>query len=97
MKRIKIYVNTTRVHWLVEEFQKLGIEEIFVREYFSPNSQISCLELLCQEHSVESVRKIAHTTGTNGGPVDHFFHVEDFDASNSTARPPGHRMSPLDE
>lgn len=53
MKKITAYVNTTRVHWLVEELQSLGVEEIEVIECFKPLSQISRFELSCEDYLVE--------------------------------------------
>ncbi len=49
MKRITAYVNTTRIHWLVEELQTKGINEIMVSEFFRPTSQISKFEFFCEE------------------------------------------------
>lgn len=97
MKKIKAYVNTTRIHWLVEELQRLGIEEILVREYFSPSSRISCMELLTVDDMVEKVRSVIHQLGTNGEPVDYFIHIEDFHHNPSTSQTRGQRMSPLEE
>lgn len=75
MKKITAYVNTTRVHWLVEELQTLGIEEIMATEYFKPMSQISRLELSCEDHLVEDVRAIVHKIGSRGEAGDHAFFV----------------------
>ncbi|MCL4551106.1 MAG: hypothetical protein M1495_21355 [Bacteroidetes bacterium] len=71
MKKITAYVNTTRVHWLVEELQALGVEEIEVTEYFKPRSQISRFELSCEDNLVEKVRAIVHRIGTCGQAADH--------------------------
>lgn len=70
MKKITAYVNTTRVHWLVEELQAVGIEEIEVTETFKPLSQISRFELSCEDNKVEKVREIVHRIGTCGQAVD---------------------------
>ncbi len=75
MKKITAYVNTTRVHWLVEELQALGVQEIEVTEYFKPLSQISRFELSCDDNLVEDVRTIVHKTGTCGQSADHAFFV----------------------
>ncbi|MFA4924526.1 MAG: hypothetical protein WC557_10070 [Ignavibacteriaceae bacterium] len=75
MKKITAYVNTTRVHWLVEELQTLGVQEIKVTEYFKPLSQISRFELSCDDHLVENVRAIVHKIGTCGQAADHAFFV----------------------
>jgi nitrogen regulatory protein PII len=79
MKKIIAYVNTARVHWLVGELEAVGIKEIMVTEYFSPSSQISRLELFCQDSIVETVREIVHRVGTMGSAGDHCFFVEEFD------------------
>lgn len=75
MKKITAYVNTIRVHWLVEELQALGIEEIEVTEYFKPLSQISRFELSCEDKLVEKVSAVVHKIGTCGGSADHAFFV----------------------
>ena len=77
MKKVIAYVNTVRVHWLVDELQKIGIDEIMVTEYFKPTSQISRLELRCGNLWVEKVRKIVHDVGTTGEAGDHYFEVKD--------------------
>ncbi len=71
MKKITAYVNTTRVHWLVEELQAMGIEEIEVTEYFKPLSQISRFELSCEDNLVEQVKAAVHKIGTCGQAIDH--------------------------
>ena len=71
MKKITAYVNTTRVHWLVEELQTLGVEEIEVVEYFKPLSQISRFELSCEDNLVEIVRAVIHKVGSCGQAADH--------------------------
>ncbi|MEW5842760.1 MAG: hypothetical protein AB1775_05820 [Bacteroidota bacterium] len=71
MKKITAYVNTTRVHWLVEELQTLGVDEIEVVEYFKPLSQISRFELSCEDNLVEKVRAVIHKVGSCGQPADH--------------------------
>ncbi len=75
MKKITAYVNTTRVHWLVEELQALGVQEIEVTEYFKPLSQISRFEFSCNDNLVESIRSIVHKIGTCGYTPDHAFFV----------------------
>lgn len=75
MKKITAYVNTTRVHWLVEELQTLGVQEIEVTEYFKPLSQISRFEFSCEDNLVENVRTVVHKIGTCGQAVDHAFFV----------------------
>ncbi|MHB1687388.1 MAG: hypothetical protein ACYCVH_08440 [Ignavibacteriaceae bacterium] len=71
-------VNTTRVHWLVEELQSLGIQDIIVTEHFKPLSQISRMVLVCEDDKVTAVKKIIHKIGTCGNAVDHYVFVEDF-------------------
>ncbi len=75
MKKITAYVNTLRVHWLVEELEALGINEILITEYFKGISRISRLELLCEDALVEKIREVVHRVGTRGEPGDHFFEV----------------------
>ena len=75
MKKITAYVNTTRVHWLVEELQTLGVQEIEVTEYFKPLSQISRFEFSCQDNLVETMRTVVHKIGTCGQSADHAFFV----------------------
>ena len=96
MKKIIAYVNTLRVHWLVEELEKIGIAEIMVTEYFSPRSQISRFEFRCDGEAVEQAREIVHRIGTSGFPADHFFEVYDIDPNAIDRMPLGDRISPLE-
>lgn len=96
MKRVVAYVNTLRVHWLVEELQKIGISEIMVMEYFAPLSQISRFEFLCEEAMVESMQSIVHRIGTAGNPPDHFVDVTDFDQRAFDDVPLGRRICILE-
>ena len=79
VKKITVYVNTIRIHWLVEELQKEGVKEIMVTEFFRPNSQISKFEFLCIGEKVQSVRNIIHTVETCGKSVEHYFSVKETD------------------
>jgi nitrogen regulatory protein PII len=97
MKKVTTYVNTIRVHWLVEELEGAGIKEIMVTEYFSPLSKISRLELACEDDKVETVRSIVHRIGTTGAPGDHLFVVTDFDPDTPSKLPVDRRMSRLEE
>lgn len=83
MKKITAYVNTTRVHWLVEELQALGVQEIEVTEYFKPLSQISRFELSCDDNLVENVRTVVHKIGTRGQVPDHAFFVYSLEENNN--------------
>lgn len=97
MKKITAYVNTTRIHWLVEKLDTVGIKEIMVTEYFSPRSNISRMELFAHNGEVETVRKIIHQYGTTGKPADHGIFVEDHDPSLPGMIPLGRRTSKLEE
>jgi len=83
MKKITAFVNTTRVHWLVEELQTLKIEEIVVTEYFKPRSQISRFEFSCEDNLVEYVRVVVHKIGTTGQAADHAFFVYSLDENDN--------------
>jgi len=83
MKRITAYVNTTRIHWLVEELQAKGINEIMVSEFFRLNSQISKLEFFCVENQLEELRFLIHRIGTCGESADHLFLVKEIDPDES--------------
>jgi nitrogen regulatory protein PII len=97
MKKVIAYVNTIRVHWLVEELEAAGIKEIMVTEYFSPSSQISRLELLSQDSVVERVREIVHRVGTTGSAGDHCFFLEEYDPDLPSQMPLGKTASRLEE
>lgn len=96
MKKITAYVNTLRVHWLVEELQAIGVAEIMVTEFFSPRSQISRLQLICADDAVEDIRKVIHKIGTNGDCLDHIVEVRDFDPKEPSRFPLGSRVSRLE-
>lgn len=97
MKKITAYINTVRVHWLVEELEALGIAEIMVTEYFSPSSRISRMELLSKDDVVERVRETVHRIGTTGAAADHCFFVEEYDPGLPGQIPLGMRTSKLEE
>ena len=95
MKRIIAYVNTMRVHWLVEELQNIGVAEIMVTEYFKSLSQASRFEFLCVDELVEKATAIVHRIGTLGSPEDTFIDVQHVDLNAGDNMPPGQRMSIL--
>jgi nitrogen regulatory protein PII len=95
MKRLIAYVNTKRVHWLVEELQSLGISEIMVTEFFGPSSQISRFEFLCEDHAIESTKAIVHRIGTSANLTDHFVDVQEVDAQAADRLSLGRRISRL--
>lgn len=97
MKKITAYVNTVRVHWLVEELETAGIKEMMVTEYFSPSSKISRMELLAHDDTVETVREIIHRVGTTGEAGDHSLFIEEYDPSLPGQIPLGKRTSKLEE
>jgi len=97
MKKITAYINTVRVHWLVEELEAIAINEIMVTEYFSPTSKISRMELLAHDNVVEKVREIIHRVGTTGEAADHSLFIEEFDPSLPSQIPLGQRASRLEE
>jgi nitrogen regulatory protein PII len=97
MKKITAYVNTVRVHWLVEELDNAGINEIMVTEYFSPSSKISRMELLAEDNVAEIVRAIIHRVGTTGESGDHAYFVEEHDPKLPGQIPLGKRTSKLEE
>lgn len=97
MKRVTAYVNTTRVHWLVEELQAAGVNDMRVIEHFSPMSQISRLQLLCEDELVGNVRDIIRRLGTTGSRPDFDVAVSDFDPDLPSQIPMGQRMSVLEE
>jgi hypothetical protein len=86
LKRITAYVNTKRIHWLVEELQKKGISEIMVTEFFRPNSQISKIEFYCNEEDVDGLKTIVHTIGSSG-PADHLLFIKDVDRNSISIFP----------
>lgn len=87
MKRITAYVNTTRIHWLVEELQKIGIEEIMVSEFFRPDSQISEFEFFCSEDCIGEVKSIIHKIGTCGKAADHLIDVKEYEGTAKSIFP----------
>jgi hypothetical protein len=97
MKRITAYVNTTTVHWLAEELIAAGVKEMRVIEHFSPTSQISRLQLCCEDDLVGQVREIIRRLGATGSPPDYDIAVSDFDPALPSQIPIGKRMSVLEE
>ena len=83
IKKVTAYVNTIRIHWLVEELQKIGINEIMVSEFFRPNCQISKFEFFCSEALIDEVKSIVHKIGTCGNAADHLFIVSEIDPEKS--------------
>jgi hypothetical protein len=97
MKRVTAYISTTRVHWLTEELIAVGVKEIRVIEHFSPMSQISRLQLCCEDDLVDKVRAIIRRLGSVGVPPDYDVAVSDFDPALPSQIPIGKRMSVLEE
>lgn len=97
MKKITAYINTMRVHWLVDELEATGITEIMVTEYFSPSSKISRMELFAKDEAVDQVREMIHRVGTTGEPGDHSLFIEEYDPKLPSQIPLGKRTSKLEE
>ncbi len=97
MKKIIAYVNTMRVHPLVEELGKNGIRQMIVTEYFTPLSCISRIIFLCDEDSLERAREIIRRIGTSGNPSDHLIVVLDFDPLTADSSLSGPRIHRLEE
>lgn len=98
MKKVTAYINITRIHWLVEELQSMGIDEAMVTEYYKPLSQVARLELLCQDAEVANVKAIIHRVGTTGGPPpDHDIIVSQHDTQRVRLLPMTIRLDPLEE
>ncbi len=38
MKIVVAYINTVRVHWVVDELRKIGIDDISIHQRFKPMS-----------------------------------------------------------
>jgi hypothetical protein len=81
MKKVVAYINTVLVHWVVDELQNIGIDDISIHQRFKPLSEISRLEFLCADENAESVRSIIHKIGNNGSLSDHL--IEIFDPPNT--------------
>ncbi len=97
MKKITAFVNTSRVHWLVEELEAAGIKEIMVTEYFRTKSQISRLDLFCEDQTVHTIREVVHRLGTTGSRPDHDIVILPVKPGASNQIPIGQRMSRLEE
>lgn len=97
MKKVTAYINTLRVHWLVEELERMGVKEIMVTEFFSPLSRISRMQLLCDDGVTEVIRSVVHKVGTTGEAADHFFEVSDYDPKKESPQPLGRRISKLED
>ncbi len=97
MKRITTYVSPTRVHRLIGELGSSGIKEIKVVAYFKPLSEVSRIELLCENSVVERLVRIIHEVGTTGGLPDHLVLVKNFRPRHYTRTTIGKRMGQLDE
>ncbi len=78
MKKVVAYINTYRVHWIVDELQKTGIDDISIYQRFKPLSQISRIEFYCDISNLETVRTIIHNIGNNGNPSDHMIEIFDY-------------------
>lgn len=97
MKRVTTYINTLKVSRLAEELLAIGIKEMRVVEHFSPTSQISRLQLCCEDDLVDKVRDIIRRLGSNGSPPNYDIAVADFDPALPSQIPIGKRMSILEE
>ncbi len=97
MKKVIAYVNTLRVHWLIGELGSVGIKEIKVVEYFKPLSQVSRIDLLCDEEVVDRACRVIHDVGTSGGLPDHLVFVNDFEPKPMDTASLGKKMGKLDD
>ena len=97
MKRVTTYISPIRVHWLLGELGLTGIKEIKVIEYFKPLSQVSRVDLLCDEYVVDNVCRIIHEVGTTGGLPDHLVFVNDFQPRSADLSTIGRKMGKLDD
>ncbi len=96
LKRITTYISPTRVHRLIGELGSAGIKEIKVVAYFKPLSEVSRIELLCEDYAVERVVRIIHEVGTTGGLPDHIVLVDDFRPRPESRSTIGRKMGQLD-
>ncbi len=97
LKRITTYVSPTRVHRLIGELGLSGIKEIKVVAYFKPLSEVSRIELLCEDSVVDRVVRVIHEVGTTGEPPDHLVFVSDYIPRPANRSVIGRRMGQLDE
>ncbi len=97
MKRITTYISPTRVHRLIGELGSFGIREIKVVAYFKPLSEVSRIELLCEDSAVERVVRLIHEVGTTGGLPDHLVLVNDFKPRPVNRSTVGRKMGQLDD
>lgn len=97
MKRITTYVSPTRVRLLVGELGSAGIKEIKVVAYFKPLSEVSRIELLCEDGVADRVVRVIHEVGTTGELPDHIILVNDYIPRPANRSVIERRMGRLDE
>ncbi len=97
MKRITTYVSPLKTLLLISEFGYQDIAEIKVVAYFKPLSEISRIDLLCEESAVQRVQEIIHRFGTNNGLPDHMIFVTEFKPHPMDRLEVGKRMGQLDD
>lgn len=82
---------------LISEFGHQDIVEIKVVAYFKPLSQISRIDLLCEDAAVEKVKEIIHRFGNTGGLPNHMTFVTEFKPHPMERLEAGKRMGQLDD
>ncbi len=87
MKKVTFYNDTIRVHILVNELQKIGIDEIMVTEYFKRCFQISKFECVCTEDLIEEIRSLIHNIGNDGKSTDHSILVKEIEGNKKSVFP----------
>ena len=97
MKRVTTYVSPSKALLLISEFGYQDIVEIKVVAYFKPLSEISRIDLLCDEKAAERVKDIIHRYGSRGGLPDHMIFVTEFKPHPVNRVEPGKRMGQLDD
>ena len=97
MKRITTYISPDRVRRLIGELGLSAIKEIKVVAYFKPLSEVSRIELLCDDFAVDRVVLIIHEVGTTGGLPDHLILVNDFKPRVVDQSTIGRKMGQLDD
>lgn len=97
MKRVTTYVSPLKTLLLISEFGYQDIAEIKVVAYFKPLSEISKIDLLCEESAVQRVQEIIHRFGSTNGLPDHMIFVTEFKPRQTDPLEVGKRMGRLDD
>lgn len=83
MKKITTYINSKLIKKIVNELQKIGLDEIKVTEYQVQIEQDTCIEIYCGSIWVNKVKQIFNEVTIDEEWNEKIFFVEDINFNDN--------------